>query len=308
MCTAASATRPTRCSKNAWPRSKAARARSPPPAGRPRCTWRSPRSPAPARTSWPAPRCTAARTTCCTTRCARFGIETTFVKPGDIDGWRAAIRPNTRLLFGETLGNPGLDVLDIPTVGAIAHDAGLPLLVDSTFTTPWLMKPFEHGADLIFHSATKFLSGHGTVIGGVLVDSGAVRLGRVGTLPRTGAALQRLSRHGVQRGKQRRRLPAARAPRGPARLRRLHEPAHRLADPARHRDAAAAHGAACREHAQGRRLPRRARDGRPRRLPRARRPPQPRAGEEAAAARLRLGVQLRPARARASRARPSSRR
>ena len=80
--------------------------------------------------------------------------------------------PNTKLLFGETLGNPGLDVLDIPTVSAIAHDAGLPLLVDSTFTTPWLMKPFDHGADLVFHSATKFLSGHGTVIGGVLVDSG----------------------------------------------------------------------------------------------------------------------------------------
>ena len=102
----------------------------------------------------------------------RFGIDTTFVKPGDIDGWRAAIRPETRLLFGETLGNPGLDVLDIPTVAALAHDSGLPLLIDSTFTTPWLMKPFEHGADLVFHSATKFLSGHGTVIGGVLVDSG----------------------------------------------------------------------------------------------------------------------------------------
>jgi O-acetylhomoserine (thiol)-lyase len=103
----------------------------------------------------------------------RFGIATTFVKPGDIDGWRAAIRPETRLLFGETLGNPGLDVLDIPTVAAIAHDAGLPLLVDSTFTTPWLMKPFDHGADLVYHSATKFLSGHGTVIGGVLVDGGS---------------------------------------------------------------------------------------------------------------------------------------
>ena len=102
----------------------------------------------------------------------RFGIDTTFVKPGDIDGWRAAIRPTTKRLFGETLGNPGLDVLDIPTVSAIAHDAGLPLLVDSTFTTPWLMKPFDLGADLVFHSATKFLSGHGTVIGGVLVDGG----------------------------------------------------------------------------------------------------------------------------------------
>jgi O-acetylhomoserine (thiol)-lyase len=103
---------------------------------------------------------------------ARFGIETTFVKPGDVDAWRAAIRPDTKLLFGETLGNPGLDVLDIPTVSAIAHEHHLPLLVDSTFTTPYLMKPFDLGADLVYHSATKFLSGHGTVIGGLLVDSG----------------------------------------------------------------------------------------------------------------------------------------
>lgn len=103
----------------------------------------------------------------------RFGIETTFVKPGDIDGWRAATRPNTKLFFGETVGNPGLDVLDIPTVSVIAHEAGVPLLVDSTLTTPWLMKPFEHGADLVYHSATKFLSGHGTVIGGLVVDSGS---------------------------------------------------------------------------------------------------------------------------------------
>ena len=103
----------------------------------------------------------------------RFGIETTFVKPGDIDGWRAAIRPNTKLLFGETVGNPGLDVLDIPTVSQIAHEAGVPLLVDSTLTSPWLIKPFDHGADLVYHSATKFLSGHGTVIGGVLVDAGS---------------------------------------------------------------------------------------------------------------------------------------
>jgi O-acetylhomoserine (thiol)-lyase len=103
---------------------------------------------------------------------ARFGISTTFVKPGDIDGWRAAIRPNTRMLFGETLGNPGLDVLDIPTLSAIAHENGLPLMVDSTLTSPYLIKPFDHGADLVYHSATKFLSGHGTVVGGVLVDSG----------------------------------------------------------------------------------------------------------------------------------------
>ncbi len=103
----------------------------------------------------------------------RFGIETTFVKPGDIAGWRAAVRPNTRLFFGETVGNPGLEVLDIPAVSQIAHEAGVPLLVDSTLTSPWLIRPLEHGADLVYHSATKFLSGHGTVIGGVLVDGGS---------------------------------------------------------------------------------------------------------------------------------------
>ncbi|MEJ6022632.1 O-acetylhomoserine aminocarboxypropyltransferase [Ramlibacter sp. PS4R-6] len=102
----------------------------------------------------------------------RFGIETTFVKPGDLDAWRAAIRPNTRLLFGETVGNPGLDVLDLPAVAQIAHEAKVPLLVDSTFTTPYLMQPLALGADLVYHSATKFLSGHGTVIGGVVVDGG----------------------------------------------------------------------------------------------------------------------------------------
>ena len=114
---------------------------------------------------------------------SRFGVETTFVMPGDLDAWRAAIRPSTRLLFGETLGNPGLDVLDIPNVSAIAHEAGLPLLVDSTFTTPWLMKPFDLGADLVFHSATKFLSGHGTVIGGVLVDGGMFDWAASGRFP-----------------------------------------------------------------------------------------------------------------------------
>ncbi len=114
---------------------------------------------------------------------ARFGISTSFVRPGDIAGWRAALRPNTKLLFGETLGNPGLDVLDIPTVAAIAHDAGVPLLVDSTFTTPWLMQPFAHGADLVFHSATKFLCGHGTVVGGLLVDGGAFDWARAERFP-----------------------------------------------------------------------------------------------------------------------------
>ena len=114
---------------------------------------------------------------------ARFGIETTFVKPGDIDGWKAAVRPNTKLFFGETVGNPGLDVLDIPTISAIAHEAGVPLLVDSTLTSPWLMKPLEHGADIVYHSATKFLSGHGTVVGGIVVDGGSFDWEKSGRFP-----------------------------------------------------------------------------------------------------------------------------
>lgn len=102
----------------------------------------------------------------------RFGVDTTFVDPRDHAAWRAAIGPNTKVLFAETLGNPGLDVLDIGAVAEIAHAAHLPLMVDSTFTTPYLLRPFEHGADLVFHSATKFLCGHGTAIGGLLVDGG----------------------------------------------------------------------------------------------------------------------------------------
>ena len=103
---------------------------------------------------------------------ARFGITTTFVQPRDLAAWRKAIRPNTKVLFAETLGNPGLDVLNIPEVATIAHEHKLPLMVDATFTTPYLLKPFDHGADLLFHSATKFLGGHGVAIGGVLVDGG----------------------------------------------------------------------------------------------------------------------------------------
>ena len=113
----------------------------------------------------------------------RFGIETTFVDPSDVDAFRKAIRTNTRVVFGETLGNPGLDVLDIPRVSEVAHDAGLPLLVDSTFTTPYLMRPFDLGADLIFHSATKFLGGHGVAIGGVLVDGGRFDWEKSGKFP-----------------------------------------------------------------------------------------------------------------------------
>ncbi|MGD2061136.1 MAG: O-acetylhomoserine aminocarboxypropyltransferase [Acidimicrobiia bacterium] len=102
----------------------------------------------------------------------RFGIETTFVDPRDPEAFAAAIRPDTRLVFGETIGNPRAEILDVPTIAEMAHEHGLPLMIDSTFTTPILARPFEMGADIIVHSATKFLSGHGVVIGGLLVDGG----------------------------------------------------------------------------------------------------------------------------------------
>lgn len=102
----------------------------------------------------------------------RFGISTSFVDPRDIDAWRAAIRPNTKLLFGETLGNPGLDVLNIPQLAELAQSHHLPLFVDATLSTPYLQRPFEQGAHLVMHSATKFLCGHGTAVGGLLVDGG----------------------------------------------------------------------------------------------------------------------------------------
>src|ERR1700744_1346754 len=102
----------------------------------------------------------------------RFGITTTFVKPRALDEFRAAIRPNTRLVIGETIGNPGLEVLDISQVADIAHDAKIPLLIDNTFATPFLSRPIELGADIVMNSATKWIGGHGIAIGGVIVDGG----------------------------------------------------------------------------------------------------------------------------------------
>ena len=104
---------------------------------------------------------------------AKLGIETTFVEnQDDADEWRRAVRPNTKLFFAETIGNPKINILDIELVAGVAHEAGIPLIVDNTIATPYLIRPFEHGADIVIHSATKFLGGHGTVIGGVIVDGG----------------------------------------------------------------------------------------------------------------------------------------
>ncbi|GIT81107.1 bifunctional o-acetylhomoserine/o-acetylserine sulfhydrylase [Leifsonia sp. LS1] len=104
---------------------------------------------------------------------AKLGIETTFVEnQDDAEEWRRAVRPNTKLFFAETIGNPKINILDIALVADVAHEAGVPLIVDNTIATPYLIRPFEHGADIVVHSATKFLGGHGTVIGGIVVDGG----------------------------------------------------------------------------------------------------------------------------------------
>jgi O-acetylhomoserine (thiol)-lyase len=104
----------------------------------------------------------------------KLGIEVTFVEdPDDLDSWRAAVRPNTKAFFGETISNPKQDVLDIEGVSRVAHEVGVPLIVDNTIATPYLVRPFEWGADVVIHSTTKYLGGHGTSIGGVIVDAGS---------------------------------------------------------------------------------------------------------------------------------------
>ncbi|WP_394254059.1 bifunctional o-acetylhomoserine/o-acetylserine sulfhydrylase [Pseudoclavibacter helvolus] len=104
---------------------------------------------------------------------AKLGIDVTFVEDqNNPDAWRAAAKENTKLFFGETIGNPAVNILDIEAVANVAHEVGVPLIVDNTIATPFLIRPFEHGADIVVHSATKFLGGHGAVIGGVIVDGG----------------------------------------------------------------------------------------------------------------------------------------
>ena len=112
-----------------------------------------------------------------------LGIETSFVDPSDPQNFQKAIQPNTKLLYAETLGNPNSDVIDIEAISAIAHRHGIPLIVDNTFATPFLLRPIEHGADVVVHSATKFIGGHGTVMGGVIVDGGKFDWAAEGKFP-----------------------------------------------------------------------------------------------------------------------------
>ena len=113
----------------------------------------------------------------------RYGITTSFVAPNDPQAIAAAIQPNTKLVFGEVIGNPGLDVMDVPAVAEITAKAGVPLIIDGTFNTPWLFKPLEHGANIVIHSLTKWMGGHGIALGGAIIDGGNFDWGRDGKFP-----------------------------------------------------------------------------------------------------------------------------
>ena len=135
----------------------------------------------------------------------KIGIEVSFVEdPDDLDSWRAAVRPNTKAFFAETISNPQNDILDIPSVAAVAHDNGVPLIVDNTVATPYLIQPIAHGADIVVHSATKYLGGHGTAIAGVIVDGGTFDWTN-GQLPRLHHPRPELPRCGVRRARAARR-------------------------------------------------------------------------------------------------------
>ncbi|HAO58111.1 MAG TPA: O-acetylhomoserine aminocarboxypropyltransferase [Alphaproteobacteria bacterium] len=113
----------------------------------------------------------------------RFGITTSFVAPDNVDAIRAAIQPNTKIIFGEVIGNPGLDVMDVEAVAAVARDAHVPLMLDCTFNTPWLLKPVSLGANILIHSLTKWMGGHGVAIGGAVVDGGNFDWGKDDRFP-----------------------------------------------------------------------------------------------------------------------------
>src|SRR5690606_19864853 len=127
----------------------------------------------------------------------KLGIDVSFIEdPDDLDAWRGAIRDNTKALYGESIGNPRNDIFDIEAVASIAHENGVPLIIDNTVATPYLIRPIEWGADIVVHSATKFIGGHGNSIGGVIVDGGTFDYGASGRFP--GFTEPDPSYHGLQ--------------------------------------------------------------------------------------------------------------
>ena len=184
----------------------------------------------------------------------KLGIETTFVDPDDPENFRSAIKPNTKLLYAETLGNPLINIVDIEALAKIAHEAEIPLVVDNTVPSPYLCRPIDWGADIVVHSATKYIGGHGTTMGGVIVESGKFNWGN-GKFPGVHHALARLPRRHLPRDLRRLRLHHEGAHGDHAHLRPGAVADERLAAAAGARIAAGAHGPALRERARGGEVP-----------------------------------------------------
>ena len=174
----------------------------------------------------------------------KMSVEVTLVDPDDLSAWKGAIRENTKALYGETIGNPGANILDIEEVAKIAHEAGAPLVIDSTFASPYLCRPIEWGADIVVHSATKFIGGHGTSIGGIVVDSGTFNWSN-GRFPTIAESLRQLPRTRISRDVRHLRLCDEAASRNVARSGCGPQPVQRLHVFGGVRDATAAHGEAC---------------------------------------------------------------
>ena len=176
-----------------------------------------------------------------------FGWNVVWADPDDIGAFEQAVTPKTKAIFIELIANPGGIITDIAAIATIARRAGVPLIVDNTLATPYLCRPFEHGADIIVHSATKFLGGHGNSIGGVIVDGGTFNWSRDDRYPMLSQAAAGIPGHRAARDlrqfRLRHRLPGAR----PARHRAGAVAVQRVPDPHRHRDAAAAHAQALRQ-------------------------------------------------------------
>ncbi len=222
----------------------------------------------------------------------KYGITTTFVEPGDIAGWKAAVKPNTKAFFAETLGNPKVDVLDVRAVADAAHASGVPLILDNTLPTPMLLRPIEYGADVVVHSATKFIGGHGTSIGGLIVDAGNFDWsnGRFPELIEPDP-----SYHGAQYVKS--FGPLAYILKMRVQLLRdvgaALSPFKRVHAVARDGNARLAHGAALLERPSRRRVPGRPRQGHRRALPGPARGSDVRHGPQVSAQRLRRDLELR---------------
>ena len=187
----------------------------------------------------------------------KLGWNCHFVDPTDPENFRRALTPACKAIFLENLANPGGIVVDIEKVAAVAHDAGIPLIVDNTLATPYLCRPFDWGADLIVHSTTKFLGGHGAALGGMVVESGRFDWGAGRQVPVADRARAGLSRPQILREFRRFRVHDQGARGGPARFRPDPVADERLPDPDRHREPARPDGPACRECQEGRRIPRR---------------------------------------------------